>query len=374
MTRTASGPPLVVDLSNLCRDSRLLPVGVRADATLLDQFVEALMDSDIEFGAVREVADRSLPSLLHPAGKRRLRELEQSGSLEYSSIADERLLELAFGAQATASTLVASMDSFDDFRRTYPAIQGTTDRFVGWEPGPDQTIRPFLRDMGVHTHHRLSRKEESAELKARRLRRQSVIRRAAETYFRCSNPHCLLAQLWPERLPELPRFDDRADEFVCPSCDRSLVVGEPRSAASQLIVFLHGEERLRLLLEEGDRVVVGRNDSKGCVGLESRLPAGGVDAVSRCHVAFTRKAGRVEVEDLKSRNGSMMRWIDGTQDDVRLAPGVPRVVGQRNAVAIPSGITIELSGRVLPLDGERPPDADDFAVDDRATRLLVARP
>ncbi|MFZ1489281.1 MAG: FHA domain-containing protein, partial [Ilumatobacteraceae bacterium] len=308
----------MVDLSNLCRDARFLPVGVQADEKLLDRLADALDDCRVAFSAVYSVADRSLPTLLDPVGRRRLRDLEQSGLLEYSSIADERLLELAFGAQAHAGTLIASMDGFDDFRRTYPAIQGATDRFVGWEPGLDQTIRPFLRDMGVHTHHRMSRKEESAELKARRLRRQSVVRRASETYFRCGNSKCLLAQLWPERLPELPRFDDRSDQFVCPNCRGSLIVGDPRSAASQLIVFLHGEEQLRLLLEEGDRVVIGRKDSKGCVGLESRLPSCGVDAVSRTHVAFSRNAGRVDVEDLESRNGSAMRWVDGSHEDVRL--------------------------------------------------------
>lgn len=63
----------------------------------------------------------------------------------------------------------------------------------------------------------------------------------------------------------------------------------------------------------------------------------------------------------------------GQRDNLRLAPGVPQVVGQRNAVALPSGITVELSGRFLPLEGERPPDADDSEVDHRATRLLVAR-
>ena len=84
--------------------------------------------------------------------------------------------------------------------------------------------------------------------------------------------------------------------------------------------------------------------------------------------------GKIEVEDLESRNGSAIRWVDGTRDDVRLVPGAPQVVGRRNVVALPSGITIELSGRSLPLDGERPPDADDFEVDDRATRLLAVRP
>ena len=64
MTRTADGPLVVVDLSNLCRDGRFLPVGVQADETLLDRFVEALVDCDIAFGALHSVADRSLPALL----------------------------------------------------------------------------------------------------------------------------------------------------------------------------------------------------------------------------------------------------------------------------------------------------------------------
>ena len=87
-----------------------------------------------------------------------------------------------------------------------------------------------------------------------------------------------------------------------------------------------------LLLEEGDRVVVGRNDSKGCVGLESRFPAGGVDAVSRCHVAFTRKAGRVEVEDLNPYLS-----LDLIPPDVReafvtdLTVTLDRLAGQRRS-------------------------------------------
>ena len=367
------GPLVVVDLSNLCRDHRIIAPGAKADDTALDRFTEALDASDIPAGRIHCVADRSLPPLLGPAGKRRLRDLEQAGSLEYSAIADERLLELAFGTNATTDTLVASMDEFDDYRRTYPSIQGSTDRFLGWEPAPAHTLRVIRRDMGVHSHQRLSRKEESVELKARRLRRQSVVRRAAETYFRCDNDRCLLAQLWPDRLPELPRFDDQSELFVCPSCEVPLTLGEARPASTQLIVFLHGAEQFRLLLDEGQRVEIGRRDAKGCVGIESRIGSDATSAISRQHAAFSRADGHVTVEDLGSRNGTVLRWIDGSHPDEPLHAGIPKVIGRRNAVALPSGVTIEVSGRTVPLDGERAPETGTPEADDRATRILATR-
>lgn len=373
MSHRDDGPLVVVDLSNLCRDRRLLAPRVKADLTHLDRFRAALEASSIPFGRLQCVADRSLPSLLGSADKRRLRDMEQEGTLEFSTIADERLLELAIGEAAEPGTVIASMDHFDDFRRAYPTIQGCTDHFLGWEPGPTgSAMRVFWRDMGVHSHHVLSRKEEGAELKARRLARRSIVRRATETYFHCDNPECVLAQLWPERLPDLPRFDDESQQFVCSSCSGELTVGDPRPLATQLIVFLHGAEQFRLLLDEGGRVEVGRRDSRGCVGLEPRLGTEVAAAVSRRHSAFGRRDGHVTVEDLGSRNGTVLRGLDGHGPDERLHPGVVKVIGRRHSVALPSGITVELSGRAVPLDGERAPDTGED-LDDRATRMLVTR-
>ncbi len=373
MRRIGDGALVVVDLSNLCRDYRLLPAGIKAELGLLDLLIEALGQSEIGVSGLKPIADRSLPPLLDPAGRRRLREMERDGDVEFSSLADERLLDLAFGQYAEPGTLVASMDNFDDFRRTYPSIQGSTDRFIGWEPDAGGGLRVELRDMGVHSHRRLSRKEESAEFKARRLHRESVVRRAAATYFRCETADCLVAQLWPERLPELPRYDDRSDRFVCPSCGAPVIVGEPRPRGIQLIVFLHGAEQFRLLLEEDGSITVGRKDAPGCVGLDSRLPTEATDAVSRSHVAFSLVNGRVLVEDLGSRNGTVVRSVDGG-DDRRLAAGTPQVVGRRHEIALPSGITIEMSGRSMAVDGDRPVDFEAGETDDdRATRILVTR-
>ena len=374
MTRTDDGALVVVDLSNLCRDRALLAPGVVADLSVFNRFVAALETGPIEFRSVQLVADRSLPPLLDADGRRRLRSLEHGGVLEYSSLADERLLELAFGSDAEPNTLIASQDYFDDFRRIFPGIQGCTDRFIGWGPAADGTLAIYWRDMEVHTHRRLSRKEEAGEFGARRLNRESIVRRAAATEFRCDNRNCLIAQLWPDRLPELPRYDDHSDRFVCPSCESPLTVGPERPSATQLIVFLHDTEQFRMLLVDGERIVIGRANASGCIGLETRLPTGAADAVSRSHAAFSLVDGRVVVEELKSRNGTVIRSSDGS-DEVRLEPGVRHTVGRRDTVVLPSGITIELSGRMVPLDDDSALDdvPGDAAADSRATRILSTR-
>lgn len=362
---------VAIDLSNLCRDHRLLRPGVRADLALLDRFSESLESAGLNVGSVICVADKSLIPLLSTDERRRLRELEALGRLEITSLADERLLELAFSEYASSGTLIASMDNFDDFRRRYPEIQGSRDRFLAWYPTSGGSLQIQFREMGNHTHRRLSRKEESAELKARRLLRHSIIQKAATNYFRCENSGCLIARLWPDRIPELPRYDDRTDQFVCPSCSTALVLDGPRSNSAQLIVFLDGEEQFRVPIEEGQTVSFGRADGTGQIGLGSRMPQDRTDSISRAHLSFSMIDGGIVVEDLASRNGTVLR---NGRVEQRLVPHVSQTFLSEETVALPSGITIELSGRSIPLSNEDSSDHSDLLRnDDRATRLLSRR-
>ena len=363
---------MLVDLSNLCRDQSLIRRPIDADLDLLDRFVTALENSEVEFGQVHCVADRSLRPLLGRSAAPRLRAMEQDGLLEYSAFADERLLAWAFGDPDSNSTMVASMDNFDDFRRTFNGIQGATDRFLGWRAQGD-TLHVFVRNMGVHLHDRLSRKEESEELKARRLRRHSVAKRAAGSFFRCENSSCLVAQLWSDHIRELPRFDEATERFVCTSCGSSLSAGPARPEATQLIIFLHGNEQFRVLLDEGDELEIGRQDKDGCIGLEQRIGIEESAAVSRRHVRFSRTGGQVKVHDVGSRNGTVLRRTDEPAVEEILRPGASQPIGRRHTVALPSGISIEISGRTFPLDGERAIDGADANLDDRATRILSSR-
>lgn len=373
MTPAPTGSTILLDLSNLCRDGSLLTSGLAADHDLLAQFEAAIARSPWAGRSVYSVADRSLLGLVSDSGRRVLRDLDRADRLEFSAIADERILELAFGPDSRNDALVASRDNFDDFRRTYPEIQGSTDRFIAWENQHDGVLGVVPRDMGVHDHLRLSRKEESEELKARRLRRDTIVRRARSSYYACTNPDCLLAQLWPSHIPELPRYDDAADVFVCLGCSQPLVAGDPRRLAVQLIVFLDGVEQFRILLDEDSELVVGRRDSPGCIGLASRLAGDAAEAVSRAHVAFTFDGRQVEVADQGSRNGTVLRSrVDGRPDE-DLKVGERRRVTRQHTVAMPSGITIELSGRTIGLGGEQPPDDSPISDDDRSTRLVTQR-
>jgi len=365
---------VAVDLSNLCRDQRFLRPGIRADLGLIDQFLSGLERSDIRHRAVIWVADRSLIPLLGQEERRRLRDLEVTGELEISTLADERLLELAFSEYADSGTLIATMDNFDDFRRTYPEIQGSKDRFLAWSPDDGGRLRIEFRNMGVHSHRRLSRKEESAEFKARRLLRDSIVRKATANYFRCENGGCLLAGLWPNRLPELPRYDDHSDKFVCPSCGAEVVAGASRPPAAQLIVFLDGTEQFRVLIEEDQEIAIGRIDAPGQIGLASRLPRERTDAISRSHVRMTMTDGRLRVEDLGSRNGTVVR-NQGSGAEALLTPRDSRQIRRGDTIALPSGITLELTGRSIPLhDGDSSALTVEPADGDRATRILATRP
>jgi hypothetical protein len=348
--RTSAGPRVILDLSNLCRDRRMLQRGAKADFGLLDRFATGLECSDISFSSIHSVADKSLLALVDTDARRRLRELERAMTVEFSSIADERMLELAFGHGSAGTELVATRDSLDDFRRLYPTIQGNVDRFIVWSPREDGSLDVIHRDMGVHDHVRISWKEESAELKERRLRRISVLQRARERHYTCVNSECLLAQLWPDRLPELPRYDDRTDQFVCPACESPVTAGEPRPDAAQFIVFLEGVEQFRFMVDEGTEIQVGRSDRSGVVGLEHRVPPGAARAVSRQHVAFRHRGGRVEVEELGSRNGTALRSRNEDTEEIQLAAGQSISITRAHTVALPAGITIELSGRSIPLD------------------------
>lgn len=371
MNPVGAGTLVVVDLSNLCRDDRFLPSGVDADLTLLDQFIDATSGLGLGHVTALSIADRSLLHLLSDTQRRQAKAMEKAGRLEMTAMADERILDIAFGSAGGDRTLVASLDNFDDFRRAFPMIQGSRDRFLGWEVGEDGQLVVTRRNMGQHTHHRLSRKEESAELKARRLRRDTLVRQASERHYMCSNRSCLLAQLWPDSIPDLPRYDDRIQAFVCPNCLGPLRPGEARPDAIQLIVFLEGQEQFRVLVNSGERVTIGRRDGKGCVGLQDRLPAHAAEAISREHIAVGYADGRVDVEDLGSRNGSTIR---SHGDERPLRPGAAEPVSPRAVVALPGGITIERSGRSIPLDGERPGSAEVSNDDLRVTRLLVPRP
>jgi hypothetical protein len=360
---------LLVDLSNICRDESVVGKPDAADWSAYERLVKAIQQSDIEFTNAHLIADASLLHLLDPRGRGEFRRLERSGHLEVSHLADEPLMEYAFtpGSQFYGA-LIASMDGFADFRRRYPEIQGNVDRFVGWRTDAGGTLTAYFRDMGTAGHNTMSRKEERGELKARRIRRQDVRQRAEASFFACMNSSCLVHQLWPDHLRELPLYDDRQDTFRCRQCRSELKRVGVRPQSVQLIVFADGIEQARILVQRGEALSLGRADAEKCIGLRRLISTGEAGAVSRRHVEFAWRGRDLEVRDLNSKNGTgLQRPRSGASTTL----AVNQWTGFRRGdiIILPDSISIEISGRRVAFEGERPLAAASKDDTDSATRL-----
>jgi hypothetical protein len=124
----------------------------------------------------------------------------------------------------------------------------------------------------------------------------------------------------------------------------------------QLIVFLESSEQFRILLEEWKEVVVvvGRQESSGCVGIQMGLHPNTRRATGCRHLKFINHRGSgVVVEDLGYRDGSLLRSTVGGNGKP-MVRGMARTIPASDVVALPLGMTIELPGRSIPLHGMRP--------------------
>lgn len=129
MLRPGGSPEIVVDLSNVCRDEDVPPTGRGAT---LRRFATVMRGLINEFGRPPRglaIADRSLMRYLSPKERDVLRKMIRDGYAEEADGADGELLRIADETGAR----VVSMDLFRGHRRRYAWIQGSTDRFVGWE-------------------------------------------------------------------------------------------------------------------------------------------------------------------------------------------------------------------------------------------------
>ena len=354
--RRPQPPAVLIDASNICRDASVRPVGPSAAWERLEQLTAALRRSSFEFSRTYVVADASLAFKLDERGRRELRVLEREGLAEQCKFADERLLELAFGSQSEfLGALIVSHDFFDDFRRRYPELE--TASAIGWESDEKGDIAVALRDFGARTHLRVSRKEEETELVERRLRRREVQERAFASYFQCVNPRCLVARLWPRHIEELPRYDEKADRFVCPGCGEGLEVVGIRQPAVQVIGYLDGTEMFRIIVEEGGQLALGRSDANGQVGLDRYIPKERMSEISRRHLVLTLRNGDLFVADNGSKNGSSIGHRTAQPADrQQLRDGEFVDWMLRDVVFLPAGITLERSGRRLPMAGDRADD------------------
>jgi len=365
MLTPTSDPRLIVDLSNVCRDPELAPVGERASLRRLDTLFDAWREQRGGAVPTLAIADDSLWRHVRDSRERReLESLREEEKVRRVPAADPVILGLA---EVRSSALILSNDFFRGHRRRHPWIQGCTDRFVGWRTSADG-VELFDRDMQSFSWYTVSQHEERDECVARGLRLDDdedwwVLGRA----YRCNNVNCLHTLLGTGDAAVRPWRRD--GQLVC-SCDGPLEdVGELPSAI-ELVVSVGDRELGRLAIVAGERLELGRDR---LASLErSGLSVDDLAFVSRRHVAVSWTVSNVAlVEELGSTNRSVLRRWDRARS--RALPPAELPAGQRtelrprDVLRLADVVDVRRSGRRFVIPEERV--AQDTAITPERTRL-----
>jgi hypothetical protein len=307
-------PQVIVDVSNVCRDSSLAPTGRAAAWSRFTRLVAAWHAFSPARIVAVAVADESLRFVLSPTDRREFERAQRSGTVyTVDRSADEEILREA----ERTGALVLSGDRFVGHRRRHPWIQGCTDRFFGWTEDAEHGLRIVPVEMGIAGAYSLSRGEEADLLRERHINPQrpddlEVLLHA----YRCTSPGCVPAQMFPDRLATPPaRHEQRA---VCPWCKSELQDLGPRQRGVEVVIELGGRELTRKVLGEGAELVLGRDDLPAVDDPEA---AAALARVSRAHIRLRCQKGLLRVRDAGSTNGTAVaRWNSNTRTLDRLEP------------------------------------------------------
>ncbi|MFI6445883.1 FHA domain-containing protein [Kitasatospora sp. NPDC050543] len=350
-------PGAVVDVSNVCWSPELAPFG--RHFPLLERLFAIRGAWHRQYGAhasLALVADNSLRRALHPDDRRELNRMERAGEVEFAPTADPVLLELA----RDRGWYVISADRFKDLRRLHPWIDGAPERFLAWEVA-DGT--PRLRPSGIRPvpEQVVSRLAERKDLRREQHISVDVAaqKRLLRSYWRCTDPGCLKAMIWPARLLDWPTL--RRDGTVVCTCGGPLEEAGPRGVTRMFVAAdaRTGKEFLRFPISVGSALLLGRGDLSHGINLAGQgLDAPPeVDRTSRRHLILSledRPGGpRAFAVDLGSGNGTVL-LRGGAQ---RLAEGEPVGLGEQDRLVLGDVVSIRLSGRrYFTGDEERVPD------------------
>ncbi|MGI8623606.1 MAG: FHA domain-containing protein [Solirubrobacteraceae bacterium] len=337
---------VIVDLSNVCRDTRL---GAPPSLAAFDRLRHAWTEQIDAAATFVLVADESLGRHLEQESRKRLASFRGEEWFLDAPRADDVILDLV--AQ-DATSRVLSCDRFVGHRRTRPEAFEDRKRFHAWEI-VDGELRIRHHERFAVGAFEISRAEQNDRMLADGVRGAPGVRDAALLKrFRCAStdPNCVARALDPDMLHTWPRRV-RNKGLVCPGClGRVEEVGE-RPLAIELKILVDGEMIDRFLLADGDAVTVGRASLDPASPLGQLVATGRLTGLSREHAVLQVRGTNLYVRDVGSSGGitrqrwnHVQRWHEAPE---RLSQGLERKVGVRDRLILAGALTIERSGKPL---------------------------
>ena len=357
-----AGSDAVVDVSNVCWSSALPPLGKRSPVWgRLELVIDAwrqLHGPDVQFHLL---ADESLVHILDdPSG---LGELQASGTLITSPVADTKILQLA----RDHDLHVITRDHFIDYRSAYPWIEQHPDRFHSWETeGGVVNIVPL--GISPRSLQEISMAFEVRDLKRTRLDpKNPVHKRILYTRWRCANANCPQSVSWQGQLNAWPMVS-ATGVARCPTCDQPLVELGPRPHLWEVVVQEREsqQELLRFPLEADVPEIIGRGATATAKGIDLSVMEApfrdSVERVSRLHLLMridevSSTNWRLAVIDLQSTNGTQVeRWSGsgGYLPAREVGPDKETYLSVRDRLVLGGAVQLRVSGKRYIMDSAPP--------------------
>ena len=330
---------MFVDLSNVAKHELLGFSQHHADLARWDRLKAVWVRSRGQPHRFVLIADASLPRALSRPDQMRLAALRDQGDAAVVPEADLDLLHRAIRVRGT----VLSNDRFVDHLRT-PSLDAVT--LVGWVVRGNTVL---LTDRPLD---RLQSAVISARAQKQHLKQMGLDEDAPELDFRwyCRDSSC---QADLVAIPEM-----RKGSPVCPSCGAYLERGPVWVTPVWVKVMHRSDEVRRFVLEDGERVYVGRGTDDDVVSLAEDFDhASDVLALDLKHVGVSNSAGRLHVSDPGTATGTAVRYPVAGQRKV-LSPPMRLPAGKPTPVPIGAKVVLGRTPYTVQIAGSRPIDRD----------------
>jgi hypothetical protein len=317
----------------------LSPV-VRSDGANNWQHVEWIVKSwreQIDPHAVfYGIADNSLMYHLDDHGRQRLKKWKREGRARTVSWADPVILEMA---EEYPDATVITTDLFRDHRKGHPWLQGS-DRFVkpvftGSSVAFEKLELPPVPD------HEVSWRIEDAELKPKGVTTPEA-KAALNSEWACTSDRAVCDWAASPIIEADPAYRD--GRVVCPECHEPARRVGAREDTREVVVLLDDAEVDRIPVADGESLTVGRGRGGDRYDVREILDESDQARVSRNHLRLSNRGGRLYVEELGSKNGTML--IQDGSAPWRLPPRVEQALRHEDRISLAKDtLHIRLSGR-----------------------------
>jgi hypothetical protein len=324
-----------VDLSNVAKHELLGFSQHHADLGRWDRLKAVWVRSRGRPQRFTLIADESLPRALSRSDQMRLETLLGQGGAAVVPDADVEILRRAIPVRGT----VLSNDRFVDHLRT-PNLDAVT--LVGW------VVRGSTVLLTERPLDRLQSAVISARAQKQHLKQMGLDEDAPEMGFRwyCRDSSCKADLV---AIPEM-----RQGSPVCPSCGAYLERGSAWVTPVWVKVMHRSDEVMRFVLEDGERVYIGRGTDDDTVSLAQDFDhASDVLALDRKHVGVLNSAGQLHVTDPGTATGTAVRYPVAGQRKV-LSPPMRLPAGKHTPVPIGAKVVLGTTPYTVQIAGSMP--------------------